>query len=161
MPVSSISSRVVIRGACAKSWSCCRTRPGRPAESNLRTVLDRFAPQAEYLLADLPTALRRTLMLWSAARDIDTAASADIGLEDWSAQPTANALVNGLYQINATNPVGGASGGIYFQREPDIPDGAPFNKAIPIMQLHPDGTSAEVGLSSRSGRPPAGPESPR
>ncbi|MGH4023682.1 MAG: ABC transporter substrate-binding protein [Pseudonocardiaceae bacterium] len=76
-------------------------------------------------------------------------------------QPTADALFNGLYQINVTKKVPGASGWIYFQRESDRPDGVPYNKAVPIMQLHPDGTATLVALSSRSGTPPTGNESPR
>ena len=75
-------------------------------------------------------------------------------------QPTADAIINGLYQINATNPVPGASGWIYFQREGGIPDGVPYNKAVPIMQLHSNGTASQEDLSSRSGTPPAGPELP-
>lgn len=56
--------------------------PGGSPEAQLYTVLDGFAPHAEYLLADLPTTLRRILVLWSAARDVDTAASADLGGTD-------------------------------------------------------------------------------
>lgn len=78
-----------------------------------------------------------------------------------SPQPTADALINGLYQINATNPAPGASGWIYFQREAGIPDGVPYNKAMPIMRLHSNGTATQEALSSRSGTPPAGPEPPR
>lgn len=73
-------------------------------------------------------------------------------------RPTADALVNGLYQINATQPVPGASGWIYFQHEPGGTDVIPYNKAVPIMQLHPDGTATQVALSSNSGNPPAGPQ---
>ncbi|MCA1603952.1 MAG: ABC transporter substrate-binding protein [Acidobacteria bacterium] len=76
-------------------------------------------------------------------------------------QPSADALINGLYQINASNPVPGASGWIYFQREGYLPNGVPYNKAVPIMRLHPDGTVSQVSLSSRSGTPPAGPQLPR
>ena len=78
-----------------------------------------------------------------------------------SPRPTADALINGLFQITATNPVPGASGWIYFQRAAGIPDGVPYNKAMPIMRLHPDGTADLVALSSRSGTPPAGPEVPQ
>lgn len=76
-------------------------------------------------------------------------------------RPTADALVNGLYQINATQPVPGASGWIYFQHEAGGTDVIPHNKAVPIMQLHPNGTATEVALSSNSGTPPTGPQPPR
>lgn len=76
-------------------------------------------------------------------------------------QPTAGALINGLYQITASDPVPGASGWIYFQRDTDVSDVVPYNKAVPIMQLHPDGTATELALSSRLGRPPSRPEPPR
>lgn len=79
--------------------------PARPVEINLRTVLDRFAPQAGYLLGDLPASLRRTLVLWSAARDIDTAASAGIGQEDWSAASTLHdELVTRLWLVADGEP---------------------------------------------------------
>jgi hypothetical protein len=76
-------------------------------------------------------------------------------------RPGADAIPNGLYQINATNPVPGASGWIYFQREDGIPDGVPYNKAVPIVQLHSNGTASQEAMSSRSGEPPTGPEPPR
>ncbi|MGH3939891.1 MAG: ABC transporter substrate-binding protein [Pseudonocardiaceae bacterium] len=76
-------------------------------------------------------------------------------------QPTANALINGLYQINWTKPVAGASGWIYFQRAEGTPDGVPYNKAIPIMKLNPDSPAELVTLSSRSGTPPGRPQPPR
>lgn len=76
-------------------------------------------------------------------------------------QPVADALVNGLYQINTTQPVPGASGWIYFQHEVGGTDVIPHHKAVPIMQLHPDGKDTEVALSSNSGTPPAGPQPPR
>lgn len=74
---------------------------------------------------------------------------------DW--QPTAGALINGLYQITETNRVHGASGWIYFQRETGVSDAVPYNKAVPIMRLCPDGTAKLVALS-RSGAPPVDPQ---
>ncbi|MGH3915893.1 MAG: ABC transporter substrate-binding protein [Pseudonocardiaceae bacterium] len=76
-------------------------------------------------------------------------------------RPVADALVNGLYQINATQPVPGASGWIYFQHEAGGTDVIPHYKAVPIMQLYPDGTATEIALSSRFGTPPVGPQLPR
>lgn len=72
-------------------------------------------------------------------------------------RPTAAALINGLATINRANPVPGASGWISFQHEAGRPDGMPYNKAVPIMQLLPDGTTRLVSLSSRLGAVPGGP----
>jgi hypothetical protein len=70
-------------------------------------------------------------------------------------EPSAAALPNGFYKINSTNPVPGASGLICYQGEVGGPGHVPFNKAVPIMQLNPDGQRVLVGLSSRIGAPPS------
>jgi hypothetical protein len=69
--------------------------------------------------------------------------------------PPADALPNGFYKINSANPVPGVSGLICYQGEEGGSGHVPFNKAVPIMQLNPDGQSVLVALSSRLGAPPS------
>lgn len=76
-------------------------------------------------------------------------------------QPSPDALINGFYQITASAPVNGASGWIYFQRSVGGAEGVPYNKAMPILQLHPNGTATWVDLTSRTGSPPGPPTQPR
>lgn len=82
-------------------------------------------------------------------------AARGVASPDNNFEPSVTALPNGFYKINSANPVPGASGLICYQGEVGGPGHVPFNKAVPIMQLNPDGQRMLVGLSSRLGTPPS------
>jgi hypothetical protein len=82
-------------------------------------------------------------------------AARGVASPDNNFEPSFAALPNGFYKINSANPVPGASGLICYQGEVSGPGHVPFNKAVPIMQLNPDGQRMLVGLSSRLGTPPS------
>ncbi|MGH4014903.1 MAG: hypothetical protein ACRDSL_13485 [Pseudonocardiaceae bacterium] len=105
------NARFIHRLTCGHPWSAHAVRdvlrsvssdasPVSPSPAQLRTVLDHVVSQAEYLFAGLPTSLSRDLVLWSAARDVDTAASADIGEGDrLTAMTLHDELVKRLWLI--------------------------------------------------------------
>jgi hypothetical protein len=81
-------------------------------------------------------------------------AARGVASQDNEFMPTADALPNGFYQINSVKPVPGASGLICYSGEVGEVRHVPFNKAVPIMQLRPNGQPLLVALSSRLGSPP-------
>ncbi|HKR48788.1 MAG TPA: ABC transporter substrate-binding protein, partial [Pseudonocardiaceae bacterium] len=82
-------------------------------------------------------------------------AARGVASPDNNFEPSVAALPNGFYKINSTNPAPGASGLICYQGEVGKSGHVPFNKAVPIIQLNPDGQRMLVDLSSRLGTPPS------
>lgn len=80
-------------------------------------------------------------------------AARGVASPDNNFSPSADALPNGFYKITATNPVPGSSGLICYQGEDSELGHVPFNKAVPIMQLKPDGQTVIVALLSSRGAP--------
>ncbi|MGH8906626.1 MAG: ABC transporter substrate-binding protein [Egibacteraceae bacterium] len=81
----------------------------------------------------------------AAVRAIRSAA----GQRDLSADPiTLGEVVQSLKGLHGASAVPGASGWISLDGS-----GNPINKAIPILELHPDGTVAFVALSAAGGAP--------
>lgn len=71
--------------------------------------------------------------------------------------PTPAALVNELFQINASNPVPGVSGWIYFDKDTATEQWIPKNKAVPVIKVDREAKPAFDRLSSRDGTPPTKP----
>lgn len=71
--------------------------------------------------------------------------------------PTPAALVNELFQINASTPVPGASGWIYFDKDTATEQWIPKNKAVPVIKIDREAKPAFDRLSSRDGTPSTNP----